>query len=82
MKDCLLDENWLLVSLSKCTARLGHLEKGTSRLGTATGGNTQRHKPRADTFWGMLWAFGGWEFVGVVVGGWVRGGHPCHGIRV
>jgi len=60
------------VSLSKCTARLGHLEKGTSRLGTATGGNTQRHKPRADTFWGMLWAFGGWEFVGVVmgVGGW------------
>ena len=53
----------------KVCVRLGHLEKGTSRLGTATGGNTQRHKPRADTFWGMLWAFGGWEFVGVVMGG-------------
>ena len=29
----------------------------------------QCHKPRADTSWGMLWAFGGWEFVGVVMGG-------------
>ena len=26
-----------------------------NRLGTATGENTHRHRPRADTLWGMTW---------------------------
>ena len=67
----------------KVCVRLGHLEKGTSRLGTATGGKhiTPQTAGRYLLGYalgirgmGVCWGCDGWR--------WLGGGHPCHGVRV
>ena len=53
--------------------RLGHLEKGASRLGTATGENTQHATNRGQIPFGVFSGHSreGMDFVGLVMGGGV-----------
>ena len=53
----------------KVCVRLGHLEKGTSRLGTATGGKHTTPQTEGRYLLGYALGIRGWEFVGVVMGG-------------